>query len=275
MDLVGDVEESGWLVVVQAVAAADRPGYLEAPVAARAIAASELAAAALGHPLQRMPDVDMNAPEVAEVLRFSDFARRVLGRIRMTSELHELWDEAGQLSAWEVSLDDLLNRLGRQPSRRPAAKAARVRLVEGTCFAVPLPSGGFAIGVLSQLIAGKMPYGYFCGPRRSSAPEPEDLVKLKPSDAVLRVKFGETEIHNGRWQNLGRLSQWTPEAWPTPPHTSGDAGPGMVWRVEYPRNAPKSDPATVVRIHAEQAQALGPDIVMGALAVERELDQKL
>lgn len=272
-DLVSDVGETGWRVLSEALASAERPGYLEAPTAARAIAASELIASARGHSTSDTPHVEIpgGTPKVADLDRSKDLALRVLGRVRKDSELRELWEEAGQLTEWELTLGDLETRLQRDPVRSARAKPSRARLTEGVCFAIPLPSGGFAVGVLSQLIAGKLPFGYFFGPRRSEPPGEEQLANLDPRTAIARVKFGRTEIDNGRWQAIGRLQQWSPVDWPTPPHTSGEAGAGLVWRVEYPRDAePKLE-----RISVESAHGLGQDIGWGALALEKELDRHL
>lgn len=277
MDLMGDVEESGWPVVGGALASAERPGYFEAPSAARAIAASEVIAATLGHSSSRIPQIDIRGatPKLPELARLKDSALRALGGIRRDSELRDLWEEAGELAEWELTLSDLEIRLQREPVRSAITKPRQVRLIEGSCFAIPLPSGGFAVGVLSQLHAGKLPFGYFFGPRRSEPPDQDALANLDPRTAIVRVQFGRTEIDNGRWQTIGRLGNWNPEEWPTPPHTSGEAGAGLMWRIEYPRDAPKGHPARLERVSAQEASGLGRDIVMGALALEKELDRQL
>jgi hypothetical protein len=278
MDLVADLEQSGWAVIRRAMASAELPGYFEAPSAARAIAASEVIAAALGHPSNAIPPIEIRGatPKLSDVLRLKDAALRSLGRVRTASELAELWDDAGEREAWELTLDDIEGRLSRQPQSVPATpKPRRVRLLEGSCFAIPLPSGGFAVGVLSQLLSGKLPFGYFFGPRRAKPPDKRELASLNPLDAILRVTFGETEIQNGRWLKLGPVEPWRIEDWPTPAHTSGEAGGGLVWRIEYPRDAPKSDPARLQRITEAEANGLDPDRVMGALALEKALDREL
>ena len=278
MDFVSDLEESGWKPIGQALKSAERRGYLEAPAAARAIAAAEVIAATLGHPPSSIPRIEIHGatPKLSQVLQLKDRALRSLNRIRTASELAELWKDAGDSEAWELTLDDVEARLALQPQRISATpKPDRTRLIEGSWFAIPLPSGGFAVGVLSQLLADKLPFGYFFGPRLPEAPEKSALANLNPSDAIVRSKFGATEIDKGRWLLLGVLEGWRPESWPTPPHTSGDSGIGMVWRVEYPRNAPKGHSATIQSVPAAVASGLGADIVMGALALEKQLDRLL
>lgn len=102
-------------------------------------------------------------------------------------------------------------------------KPRRARLIEGSCFAIPLPSGGYAVGVLSQLLAGKLPFGCFFGPRCAEPPDKDELANLDPRTAIVREKFGRTEVDNGRWQTIGRLEDSNPADWPTSPHTSGEA----------------------------------------------------
>jgi hypothetical protein len=204
-----------------------------------------------------------------------DSALRTLSRIRGDSELRELWEEAGELTEWELTLDELETRLQREPVGSALAKPRRARLIEGNCFLIPLPSGGFAIGVLSQLLGGKLPFGYFFGPRRIEPPNKGELANLDPRTAIVRVKFGRTEIDNGRWQTIGRLGDWIPADWPTPPHTSGEAGAGRMWRIEYPRDASKDHPAKLDRVTAQEASGLSRDILMGALALEKQLDRLL
>src|SRR5437660_6452269 len=113
MDLVGDFEDSGWAVITGALASTATPGYLEAAPAARAIAASELVAAALGHPSDRFPDVGLNAglPSPQQLLRMRDSAVEALGQIRLASELRTLWEECGALAGWELTVDDIVTRL--------------------------------------------------------------------------------------------------------------------------------------------------------------------
>lgn len=86
---MGHVEESGWPVVGGALASAESPGYLEAPSAARAIAAAELIAAALGHSSSRTPQIDIRGatPKLPELIRLKDSALRALGRIRVARAL--------------------------------------------------------------------------------------------------------------------------------------------------------------------------------------------
>jgi hypothetical protein len=101
------------------------------------------------------------------------------------------------------------------------------------------------------------------------------VANLDPRIAIVKVKFGRTEIDNGRWRTVGRLKDWRPDDWPTPPHTSGGASGGLMWRMEYPRDASKDHPARLERVSPQEASRLGPDRVLGAVALEKELDRQL
>ena len=48
-----------------------------------------------------------------------------------------------------------------------------------------------------------------------------------------------------------------------------------MWRMEYPRDAPNDHSVKVEPVTKQEASGLGPDIVMGGLALEKELDRKL
>lgn len=89
--------------------------YLEAPECCNALAAAEIIAALAGRPMQDLPE---NAQQWVDAHRSIDpkpllapAAIKAVARIRQTSELRELWDEAPELPAWLASIDDLHRRL--------------------------------------------------------------------------------------------------------------------------------------------------------------------
>jgi hypothetical protein len=277
MDLAADVEEAGWSGVTAALNTVARADHAKARDAARALAAAELVAKALGHPPANLPEIEINGtPPVEKLSQSKDLALTVVARVRERSELAQLWDEAGEAESWRTELDGLEERLSREPViSPPRPKRARILLREGDCYGIPLPGGGFSIGFLSQLIVGKLPFGYFFGPRRERPPTIDELQTLRPAEAILRVKFGDTEIQNGRWQVLGQIKGWNANDWPTPPTDGGPAGPGRRYRTEFPRDAPKDRPSRNTVVKAAEAAQFPPDRVMGGLAVETELDRNL
>ncbi len=69
---------------------------------------------------------------------------------------------------------------------------------EGCVFLVPLREGGYARGVVARAAPqGKVLFGYFFGPRIDSVGKIalEDLV---PGNEVLRVRFGDLGLIEGK-----------------------------------------------------------------------------
>jgi hypothetical protein len=88
--------------------------YLEAPLAARAVAAAELIAGASGRPGANLPD-DVTkwlnghqVPQSAELLRNASAA---ITRVLEESELRDLWADTDEFQAWQATLQDVLTRL--------------------------------------------------------------------------------------------------------------------------------------------------------------------
>jgi hypothetical protein len=90
------------------------------------------------------------------------------------------------------------------------------RFGAGDWFAVPLPSGGYAVGLLARRQGrGPVLLGYFFGPRRPSVPALDDLGELRATDAALVKVFGYLGLRSGEWPILGRLA-WDAADWPVP-----------------------------------------------------------
>ena len=64
---------------------------------------------------------------------------------------------------------------------------------EGDCFCVPLPKGGYALGVLAREKKGFM-LGYFFKPRLIAPPDPLTLGNLKAKDSLSNLAI--SEIHD-------------------------------------------------------------------------------
>ena len=97
------------------VQAADDPGYLEAPAASIAVAASEVVAALCGASSEgRPPEIDDWARKHARAFtpELKAVAIRALDRVRRNSELKDLWLEADGLNDWIQALKDVQTRLG-------------------------------------------------------------------------------------------------------------------------------------------------------------------
>lgn len=119
----------------------------------------------------------------------------------------------------------------------------RVTYQEGQFFALPLPRGTFAVGLLARLPPrGGVSLGYFFGPRRLEPPtEPDYYANLRPEHAVFAGRFRDAPLFRGQWPLLGMLPGFRREDWPIPAFHRFDGGttlaPGVTditdWRVEY------------------------------------------
>jgi hypothetical protein len=99
----------------QILARADDEDYLDAPAASRVIAAAEVVATAKGMPPEMAP------PQITEWVgkidgapsdEMKELARRAVNKVRLNSELKDLWLEAEGLNEWSAALRDLEARLG-------------------------------------------------------------------------------------------------------------------------------------------------------------------
>ncbi len=94
--------------------AADRAEYLEAPESGVVIAAAEVVATGKGAPPQTVPrqiEEWVGKIEGAPSAEMSELARRAVHKVRLTSELKDLWHEAEGLNEWSAGLSELEERL--------------------------------------------------------------------------------------------------------------------------------------------------------------------
>jgi len=125
--------EAGGLPALRAalstVAQTEEGEYLDADAGARAIAAAEIVAAALGRGSERVPSqvaawLEANAGAIdADDLAL---ARNAVERVLVAnSELRGLWDDSGLITPWHADVGVLLTRLGGNTSlsSRPVARA--------------------------------------------------------------------------------------------------------------------------------------------------------
>ncbi|POZ60069.1 immunity 26/phosphotriesterase HocA family protein [Chromobacterium alticapitis] len=106
---------------------------------------------------------------------------------------------------------------------------------EGSVFAVPLRTGGYALGVVARISSDKSGglLGYFFGPKRDSLP-PADLISaLKADDALKVLRFGDLSLLNNEWPILGSVAGWSKELWPMPFFVRRDDLSKKAWRVLY------------------------------------------
>ncbi|WP_198432657.1 immunity 26/phosphotriesterase HocA family protein [Burkholderia ubonensis] len=110
----------------------------------------------------------------------------------------------------------------------------RLPYSEGTWFAVPLRTGGYAIGVVARMAPkGKIVLAYFFGPKCDAVPALSEVEGLKPTDAIKCVRLGDLGMVNGEWPIIGASPGWAREDWPMPSFIKQDPLSNRVWLVRY------------------------------------------
>lgn len=105
---------------------------------------------------------------------------------------------------------------------------------EGTWFALPLKSDGYAVGVVARLApAGRIILAYMFGPRRDTLPSLAEVAQLWPGDAVRRLRTGDLGLVNETWPRIGNLDTWDRRDWPMPPFIRRAELLKRAWRVTY------------------------------------------
>jgi hypothetical protein len=148
----------------------------------------------------------------------------------------------------------------------------KVKIEEGTCFAVPLSKGGLAIGVATRIGKRGVLLGYFFGPRRKTIPRLGDLEDLRPADAIRAMRFGDLGLQNAVWTVVGKLPSWNASDWPVPEFGQIDKISGLAFRVRY-----EDISAIGARTKAkkEEVDGLPEDGLAGYEFVEEVLDRDL
>ena len=147
---------------------------------------------------------------------------------------------------------------------------------EGSVFAVPLRSGGYAIGVIACVSCDNSGgvLGYFFGPRLANIPNGsgEIFLDLKPRDALKVLRFGDFLILNKSWPVIGEITDWRRENWPMPDFVRKDEISKKAWRARYSED-------DVCKLIGEWPEpydsSLDRDAVFGAGAVELLLTRLL
>ncbi len=109
----------------------------------------------------------------------------------------------------------------------------KINYSRGTHFAVPLRDVGFARGVVARMDGKGGVFGYFFGPRLSSAEEAKSTAAMAPDAAILLRDVGDLGLVDGKWPIFGQLPDFTPDAWPMPPRIRVDEVSGKAWLSYY------------------------------------------
>lgn len=145
---------------------------------------------------------------------------------------------------------------------------------EGTWFAVPLRTSGFATGVVARSSPdGGVLLGYFFGPRRAKVPPVHELPGQTYDRAVLVARFGDVGLIEGSWPIIGHSVEWRRAAWPMPEFMRTDLLTGKIWRARYDDD----DPSELVaeRPLSVPDSSLERDRMCGAGSIEIQLDRLL
>ena len=105
---------------------------------------------------------------------------------------------------------------------------------EGTWFAVPLRSSGFAVGVVARTSAGGgVVLGYFFGPVRSRVPSLDEVRGLRPEAAIRIMRVGDLGLLDGSWPVIGRDDRFQRTDWVAPAVVRRDELSEKAWIVHY------------------------------------------
>jgi hypothetical protein len=100
---------------------------------------------------------------------------------------------------------------------------------EGSVVAIPILPESWVAGVYTRTKKGRgkrVPFGYFFG-KVHSAPEEICLGELNAADAVLKCRFGDLGLEQGKWRLIGKITPWNRSDWPMPDFMISGADPFM------------------------------------------------
>ncbi|PWU12030.1 MAG: hypothetical protein C5B50_22215 [Verrucomicrobia bacterium] len=140
---------------------------------------------------------------------------------------------------------------------------------EGTWFAVPLRSSGYAVGVVVRAKNGIL-LCYFFGPRRDVISKAQEVAPLKSDSAILILRVRDQGLACGDWPIIAQARSWNRSAWPVPVFIRREPLPsGTNWRVYFSND----DPSTRVREEPEpdDRPELPADSLSGHGAAELKL----
>lgn len=137
---------------------------------------------------------------------------------------------------------------------------------EGTWFAVPLRTRGFAVGVVARTTpTGGIVLAYFFPGVWESPPGIDDMKEMGVQRAIRLLRVGDLGLTNGTWQIIGVDPVWCREDWPVPKFVRRDDLSRRAWIVEYSDNDAN---VVVSESPTDYSTSLERDAVHGAGAAE-------
>jgi hypothetical protein len=102
---------------------------------------------------------------------------------------------------------------------------------EGTWFAVPLRTNGYAVGVVSRMDGRGAVFGYFFGPKLAGIPRQDEVGLLSANDAKWSCLFGDLGLLQSEWSIIFHAADWDRASWPLPPFVNVDRTTGKAVKV--------------------------------------------
>jgi len=110
---------------------------------------------------------------------------------------------------------------------------------EGDVIAIPLPKGGYGLGVVSAVPKTRrsllwISFVWWFGPKWDHVPTIDEVPALKAEDKCLFGLVVMKYVHTGKWPVVGRLPGYNPSQWPMPEFVRWDVSLRRWLRVAFP-----------------------------------------
>lgn len=116
----------------------------------------------------------------------------------------------------------------------------RVKYEEGIWFVLPVGEDGYAAGVIARTsrTSRGILLGYFFPHVYKSAPDIGELCKLRPSDAIATIRFGDMGLIREEWTVIGKCENWRREEWVIPTFLRTEPITSRAYEVHYDPDDP-------------------------------------
>lgn len=148
---------------------------------------------------------------------------------------------------------------------------------EGDWVAIPLDTGGYALGRIARKRGARLLVYAFCK-RFLAVPILADTVSFGPKDAIQISRTGNPGIKIGTWHVIGQgTSDWKTQRsqWPMPPFRTRDLVTEGWIKVVYSNDSFGEGPVYRSPISEDEARQLYEDGGIGFLYFERLISRKI
>lgn len=129
----------------------------------------------------------------------------------------------------------------------------------GTWIGIPLPNGGFALGLIARRAESRKRsrkiFVYLFGPRSNDLSDLKSYLNRAASECL---RFGFTwdqEVLTGRWPVIGKVEDFRPDDWPIPLLKRGPFGGGPDYKRRFTLYKMEDD-LSAERLHGPQEQLI-------------------